>query len=63
MVEPSHGVAHGSHVPLCPSAFAPSQPILFAVATPAGPIEQGDPDLSHAAAVVADALAAPAAAK
>lgn len=60
---PSHGVPHGSHVPLFPSAFAPSRPILFVVATPAGTVEQGDPDLSHAAVVVADALAAPAVAK
>lgn len=63
MVEPSRGVAHGARVPPCPSAFAPSQPVLFAVATLAGPIEQGDPDLSRAAVVVADALAAPAVAK
>ena len=63
MVERSHVDAHGSDVPLFLSAFAPSQPILFAVATPAETTEQDDPDLIHAAAVAADALAAPAVVK
>ena len=52
-----HAHHHGFHDPLCPSAFSPSQSTLIAAEVSVETAVQYDLDLSHAAAVAADAAA------